>query len=98
MRVQGKYVEEFFKWSMRDPVNYFEPRELDFFCKNVNGEHCIFPQDVRSKSYQIVSERKMNIIKGQKNTTSTIIFPFSIKKSKKYCSTNRIFLFGSPLH
>ena len=66
MRVQGKYVEEFFKWSMRDPVNYFEPRELDFFCKNVNGEHCVFPQDVRSKSYQIVSERKMNIIRGQK--------------------------------
>ena len=80
MKLQGKYVENFFRWSMRDPVNYFEPRELDYFCKNVNGGHCVFPQDVRSKSYQIVSERKMNIIKGQKNTTSTIIFPFSIKK------------------
>ena len=48
----------FFRWSMRDPINYWEPEELSFSCRNDVGGICRFPQDVRSQSYwgELLSE------------------------------------------
>ena len=52
VEVKGVHSEKYFRWSMRSPVNYFEPAELDYYCKHQNGGHCQFPQDLYSKSYQ----------------------------------------------
>lgn len=52
VEVKGVHSEKYFRWSMRSPVNYFEPSELDYFCKHQKGGHCRFPQNLRSKSYQ----------------------------------------------
>ena len=52
VEVKGIHSEKYFRWSMRSPVNYFEPAELDYFCKHEKGGHCRFPQNLRSKSYQ----------------------------------------------
>ena len=53
---------------MTDSINYFEPYELDFFCrakrlpddKSTMAGYCRFPQNVRSKSYQRMSSFSCN--------------------------------------
>ena len=61
VEVKGVHSEKYFRWSMRSPVNYFEPAELDYFCKHEKGGHCRFPQNLRSKSFQ----RRLQILQKQ---------------------------------
>ena len=50
-KLRSTRAEKFFKYSLQDPINYFDIKEPDYFCKDKSDRMCIFPQDIRSQSY-----------------------------------------------